>query len=58
MNQVWKHIEKTNEEMGDIQKDVATIKTDICWLKRFMVVDIGVLISLLVLVIKKINGGI
>lgn len=30
---VWEHIEKTNEELGSVKENVATVKNDIKWLK-------------------------
>ena len=31
---VEQHIETTNKEMGQVQVDLAKVKTDVCWLKR------------------------
>lgn len=35
LEKVEGHIETTNKEMGEVKTDVAKIKTDVCWLKRF-----------------------
>jgi len=35
LNAVENHIVVTNAEMGAIKEDVAKIKTDVNWLKRF-----------------------
>ncbi len=42
MNNIEKHIEVTNEELGSVKKDigeikvdVAQVKTDLTWLKKF-----------------------
>lgn len=34
LDKVEGHIETTNREMGEVQVDVAKIKTDVSWLKR------------------------
>ena len=36
LDKVWNHIEVTNKEMGEVKENVATMKTDIKWLKESM----------------------
>ena len=35
IDKVELHIETTNREMGEVQRDLAKVKTDVSWLKRF-----------------------
>ena len=35
LDKVELHIETTNREMGEVQRDLAKVKTDVSWLKRF-----------------------
>ncbi len=35
LDKVEGHIETTNREMGHVQTDLAKVKTDVSWLKRF-----------------------
>ena len=35
LNQIWKHIETTNREMGEVQKKVEKIDTNVKWLMKF-----------------------
>jgi len=34
LDKVEDHIETTNKELGQVQTDVAKVKTDVAWLKR------------------------
>ena len=34
LDKVWKHIETTNHELGEVQKACIELKTDMCWIKN------------------------
>ena len=40
-----KHYSKFNEEMGELRDHVASIKTDVNWIKKFLWWVVGIMIS-------------
>jgi len=54
LRDIMKHIETTNHEMGIVQRDVAKLKTDVEWLKKFQWLILASAIGSLVL--QLING--
>jgi peptidoglycan hydrolase CwlO-like protein len=60
MDEVWRHIEMTNSELGSVKQDVATIKSDIEWIKnslnkqdsRTWYIVTGILISIGITIIS------
>lgn len=47
IERIEKHIATLNGELGGVQVDMATIKTDISWLKKMTLWQLGLLGSLL-----------
>ena len=52
-----KHINTTNREMGTVQRDVAILKTDVAWLKKFQWIILSTSIGALILQLGKILIG-
>jgi len=52
-----KHINTTNHEMGVVQRDVAILKTDVAWLKKFQWIILSTSIGALILQLCKILIG-
>jgi len=53
LDQVWKHIETFNREMGEVCERVAHIETNITWIKWL---SLTILSSSLMLVLKTLLG--
>ena len=51
------HIKVTNHEMGVVQRDIAVLKTDIAWLKKFQWIILSTSIGALILQLGKIIIG-
>jgi len=60
INKIMNHIKTTNSEMGHIQADVASLKTDIEWLKDnqrwSMRLSVSTLLGLIIMLIKILIG--
>lgn len=55
---IWDHIETTNQEMGEIQKLIAAMRTDISWLKKNQWVVVSGIAGLIILIGMKTALGI
>lgn len=45
-DRIWKHIETTNHELKDVKEDIASIKTDIYWVKYIVLANLGAIVGL------------
>jgi len=57
LRDIMKHINTTNHEMGVVQRDVAILKTDVAWLKKFQWIILSTSIGALILQLCKILIG-
>ena len=57
MDNIEGSVKIINKEMGEVKIDVAKIKTDVCWLKRFFFIIAGSSIGGLVAAIINLIRG-
>jgi len=42
---IRKHTEKMNSELGEVKEDMASLKTDVAWIKKFITISISLSIG-------------
>jgi len=57
IDKVWKHIETTNHELGQVCKTQQKISTDVDWLKRFQWLIFTAAISSVIITIFRAMTG-